>query len=173
MEKKKLTCTFLILFIFLFSVYCYYNNYSIQFAYGESMNKGEMHLFNCEKLPVIPTLPPFNIHLINYNIDNLQVGDVIMFLSEYRDSAGNRIIVTHRIIEIHGDLIITKGDNNLSIDPQVKEIDVIARVVCFPKGIIEVGGIEIPALRIEVLAFVLLILLLYNPINKRVHEKIY
>lgn len=54
--------------------------------------------------------------------DDYQVGDVIT----YRD---NNVFVTHRIISIDNDIIVTKGDANNKEDRPIKRKQVLGKVV--------------------------------------------
>ena len=48
------------------------------------------------------------------DMDQLEVGDVVTYHAETTD--GRLIRITHRIIDIEGDLVYTKGDNNRVAD---------------------------------------------------------
>lgn len=59
------------------------------------------------------------------NVSELQVGDVIAF-----NVTDNNVSILHRIIEINGEQIITKGDNNLPRDKYNLTIEnVLGKVV--------------------------------------------
>lgn len=59
------------------------------------------------------------------NLDELQVGDVIVF-----NVSDSNVSILHRIIEIDGEQIITKGDNNLPRDDYNLTIEnVLGKVV--------------------------------------------
>lgn len=55
------------------------------------------------------------------DISQLEVGDVVSFHLDTED--GNRLRITHRIIEIKDDYIYTKGDNNRVADNYPLTID--------------------------------------------------
>mgnify|MGYP001557843888 CR=1 FL=1 len=56
--------------------------------------------------------------------DELKIGDIILFKTPKNG------LFTHRIIGIDNNAYITKGDNNLDIDPfRVKYGDILAKVV--------------------------------------------
>ena len=55
------------------------------------------------------------------DISQLEVGDVVSFHLDTED--GNRLCITHRIIEIKDDFIYTKGDNNRVADNYPLTID--------------------------------------------------
>ncbi|VEU83333.1 signal peptidase I [Acholeplasma hippikon] len=65
-----------------------------------------------------------NLVYINekYNVDKLNVGDVIAFEQGSKE-------VLHRIVEINGDLIVTKGDNNNVNDQPIMKSNVKGKLV--------------------------------------------
>lgn len=83
------------------------------------------------------------------NVDKLEEGDIISFNKE-------NIVATHRIINIDGDTVTTKGDNNNLEDTPIKKSDVIGKysfripkigyVFSFaisPVGLVTIGSIII------------------------------
>ena len=70
-----------------------------------------------------PTINPGDMILVKKtDIDKLEKGDIITFNKD-------NIVATHRIEEIDGDSIITKGDNNNLEDTPINKSDVIGRFV--------------------------------------------
>ncbi len=70
-----------------------------------------------------PTINPGDMILVKKtDIDKLEKGDIITFNKD-------NIIATHRIKEINGDSITTKGDNNNLEDTPINKSDVIGRFV--------------------------------------------
>lgn len=150
------------------------NNMAIQLAVGQSMNSEENHLFNIEWLPEISSLPPWNLHLIKIsNYEEVKEGDIIMFVSQYTNREGERILVTHRVVSKHITFLITKGDNNLWEDPLVYEEDVLAEVVRFPESLVIASGIEVPCIRLDALFVIGIIIFLTILISNKIIRKIY
>jgi signal peptidase len=56
----------------------------------------------------------------NVPVDDLQVGDVITYVPPAE--SGITTLVTHRIVERHGDTFRTKGDANPQVDPWTFEL---------------------------------------------------
>lgn len=50
-------------------------------------------------------------------------GDIVT----YKDSCNN--LITHRILEVDGERIITQGDNNTNVDSSIKKADVQGKVI--------------------------------------------
>lgn len=70
-----------------------------------------------------PTINPGDMILVKKtDIDKLEKGDIITFNKD-------NIVATHRIEEIDGDSITTKGDNNNLEDTPINKSDVIGRFV--------------------------------------------
>jgi len=50
--------------------------------------------------------------IVVQGVEDIAIGDVIIF-----DAPGKNYPIIHRVYEITGDLILTKGDNNNNVDP--------------------------------------------------------
>ena len=59
--------------------------------------------------------------------NNIKENDIISYKAD-------GIIVTHRVIKMYDDKIITKGDNNNVIDKAITKDDVVGKVVYIGKG---------------------------------------
>ena len=95
-----------------------------------------------------PTINPGDMILVKKtDIDKLEKGDIITFNKD-------NIVATHRIEEINGDSIITKGDNNNLEDTPINKSDVIGKfmfsipkigyIISFaisPVGLVTMGSI--------------------------------
>ena len=69
-----------------------------------------------------PTIPVGSLILI-HNQKEYEVGDIVTY-------EGNSRPVTHRIIAINGDMIVTQGDSNNGKDIPFDRSRVIGKVVC-------------------------------------------
>lgn len=68
--------------------------------------------------------------------DTIEIGDIVIVKLDNEVKEDDIItfkqdgnLVTHRIIEINGDEIITKGDNNNSADKPIKKENIVGKVV--------------------------------------------
>ncbi len=59
-----------------------------------------------------------------YDGGALAVGDVVTYMGKSGDVAGK--MITHEIISIDGDTVITKGTANLSADPAIRRGDILS-----------------------------------------------
>lgn len=81
-----------------------------------------------------PTLQSGDLVLVikRVSLDDISLGDVIVYRR-------GRSLIIHRVVRIEDGTIITKGDNNLLLDPPVRFSDVVGKVL-------EIGGniVKIP-----------------------------
>ena len=63
-----------------------------------------------------------NDYILVKEFDTYKVGDIITYKLENRT-------ITHRIVEVKGDIIITKGDANFNIDKSVMKENVIGKII--------------------------------------------
>lgn len=119
----------------------YHKNYVSTFGYS---------MFEIATGSMEPTLNVYDFILVKSD-NNLKVNDIITYKED--DS-----FITHRIISIEGDNLITKGDANNSEDKIINKDKVIGKVVkIFPKlGIIK-NIIITPKIMISFLIFILLL----------------
>ncbi|MBQ6436026.1 signal peptidase I [bacterium] len=79
------------------------------------------HLFN-----IVSGSMEDNLHIGDYIIvkkaDNYQIGDVVTYQQDNH-------FITHRIVDINGDHITTKGDANNVTDDVISAQDIIGKVV--------------------------------------------
>lgn len=91
------------------------------------MKKNNIELFGYTFFEVVSgsMAPAINVgdaiivRTIHYELNE---DDIITFLD-------NNEFITHRIISMNGDVIVTKGDANNSIDKSIKKQDIIGKVV--------------------------------------------
>lgn len=62
-------------------------------------------------------------YILVLDTDNYQVGDVITFKE-------NGVYITHRIYNIKGDMIVTKGDANNTLDDSISKEKILGKVLC-------------------------------------------
>lgn len=116
--------TVLIFLILLLTIYAKINmitsgkNYFELFGYS---------FFKVTTGSMDPTIKENDIIIVNTN-DTYNVNDIIT----YRDDAN---FITHRIITMDGNTLITKGDANNATDQEVNKSDVIGKVVKIFSGL--------------------------------------
>lgn len=78
--------------------------------------------FSTETRSMATTIEKGDIVLVKIGQDELKKNDIITYKND-------NAIITHRIIEIDGDSIIAKGDNNNTEDAPIEKEDVIGKVI--------------------------------------------
>lgn len=113
----------LLVFVLAFAVYNFVN--------VKLLKKDYSNLFGYTYFDIVTGSMVDAIHIDDYVFvkltKNVSENDVISFKS-------NGIVVTHRIIKIDNDKIITKGDANNVIDKAITIDNVIGKVVYIGKG---------------------------------------
>ena len=120
---KIILCVLMVLFIICFC----------SIVYQKKVLKNEMpNLFGYTGGTIVSGSMEPAIKIGDYVVVNVdkeyKVGDVVMF------KRGNAYIA-HRVLEIHDDYIITKGDNNETEDVEIPRNTVVGPVVNVFKGI--------------------------------------
>ena len=108
-----------------------------------------------------PTLS-INDYIIVKNTDNIREGDIITYKEE-------NTFITHRIIKINGDEIITQGDANNSTDKKISKSMIIGKVVKVLPNLGVIKSILLtPKIIISMCIFILLLnlCLSYKPEEK-------
>lgn len=101
-----------------FLTYCYFSLYVLKSDY---VNIFGYTFFEVGSGSMSPTILSNDVIVVKLN-ENYQTNDIVTF--RYGDS-----IVTHRIVKINGDKIITKGDANNIRDLSVNKDSMIGKVV--------------------------------------------
>lgn len=118
-------CLITILLFVLFIVIYSFVQMDIQGK--EYCNLFDYSIFQIETGSMSGTLEIEDIIIVKLERDNLNRDDIITFRQD-----GN--LVTHRIIEINDDTIITKGDSNTDSDEPITKEDVVGKVIkIFPE----------------------------------------
>jgi len=68
-----------------------------------------------------PTIKPGDYVIIDTTPEKLEVGDIVVFMH-------NGELIGHRIVWMHGNVIITKGDNNNFLDMPIDRSKIIGEV---------------------------------------------
>lgn len=150
--------TFIITLLVLFLLYkmivvkIYHKNYVSTFGYS---------IFEIVTGSMEPTLS-INDYIIVKNTDNISEGDIITYKEE-------NTFITHRIIKINGDEIITQGDANNSTDKKISKSMIIGKVVKVLPNLGVIKSILLtPKIIISMCIFILLLnlCLSYKPEEK-------
>ncbi|MBE6605021.1 MAG: signal peptidase I [Ruminococcaceae bacterium] len=75
----------------------------------------------------------------DYKGGELAVGDVVTYLGTKGDVAGK--MITHKIVSINGDSIVTKGTANLTADPAIDREEIISVMKYQPAALGAVYGV--------------------------------
>lgn len=150
--------TFIITLLVLFLLYktilvkIYHKDYVSTFGYS---------IFEIVTGSMEPTLS-INDYIIVKNTDNISEGDIITYKEE-------NTFITHRIIKINGDEIITQGDANNSTDKKISKSMIIGKVVKVLPNLGVIKSILLtPKIIISICIFILLLnlCLSYKPEEK-------
>ncbi len=123
--KKLINCFVVILFLLiLFLGYCFVSLYVIHSPY---INLFGYTCFEVRSGSMSPVIQTNDVVLVKIH-DKYHVDDIVTFLYD-----GDYI--THRVVQIQGDTIITKGDANNVYDVSVSSSVVVGRVVSIWKNV--------------------------------------
>ncbi len=129
----------------------------------------------------------WQIRLSEEDKDNLQVGDVIVFnyhvtrpmrAIRYEETVdvkpGDILHVSHRIIEVHDDYVVTKGDNNPNADPPVLKEDILRKAlfhVPYGRILTAVTGISSNNAFSYITVFIIFVALAFVVSGIMIHER--
>ncbi len=112
----------LLVIIGLLLLVALYNLYNIRIQKKDYTNYFGYTTFNITSGSMEPTIYIDDYVFVKLNNKNIKKGDIITFKK-------NNTIITHRIVSIDKNTIITKGDNNNVEDEPIKRKDVIGKVI--------------------------------------------
>lgn len=102
-----------IIFLFLISKYIFKDEVPNVFGYSISrVVSGSMH----------PTIEIGDMIIIK-KIDNYKIGDIVTYTED------NGTLITHRIIKVNENTVVTKGDYNNTEDPEISKTKIQGKVV--------------------------------------------
>ena len=119
--------TFFIIIIFLFALY--------SFIQIKVLNKEYVNIFGYSFLQVKSGSMENEIHVDDIVIDKLLKLDDEIKEEDIISFKDKNAIITHRVISISGDTIITKGDANNTIDDPISRDQVIGKVIKILSGV--------------------------------------
>ena len=126
--KKWLSCafrvvsSFLIVIFVVIIVFVLYGYFQINVRHKEYVNYFGYTFFEVASGSMSPSININDLIIVKLNCDSYGVSDVITYVS------GDDFI-THRIYSIKDGVIVTKGDNNDSVDSSIYKSDILGRVV--------------------------------------------
>ena len=113
--------SFLILILLVVLGIVIYSFITLDVQKKEYCNIFGYSIFQIETGSMSKTLEIEDIIIIKLGNDNLNKNDIITFRKDNN-------LVTHRVVKIDGEKIITKGDNNPSNDEPIEKKDVLGKV---------------------------------------------
>ena len=111
----------IIVIVFLIVVIVGYNYFQLQIMKKDYTNFFGYTTFEVSTGSMAPTLNIYDVILVEITKD-VKVGDIITYKYENE-------LITHRIMEINGDNIITKGDANNTEDKSITKDAIIGKVI--------------------------------------------
>lgn len=97
-----------------------------------------------------------NDYVIVKNTDNVQINDIITFMSEGE-------LITHRLVQVSGGNYITRGDANTADDYSISQKDIVGKVVyILPKAGIWKNVISEPQVLLAIFVTLLLFTLVFS-----------
>lgn len=120
---KKILMTFIWIILILLVTFNVYNFVSIKILHKELPKVFGYSILEVVSGSMEPTIMVGDLIVIDTNCTEYKKGDIITF----RDVNGS--FVTHRIIEIGVDEMVTKGDNNDSLDDPMSPATIVGKYV--------------------------------------------
>jgi len=71
---------------------------------------------------MIPSIWPGDVITVRHDAVSLQPGQIVLFRRQGK-------LVAHRIIQVRGDVLSTRGDSLLSSDPPIHSPDIVGHVI--------------------------------------------
>ena len=122
MKKIKKFLTNIIIIILLFILTIVFSSFiQLNIHKKEYCNIFGYSIFQIETGSMSDALEIEDIIFIKLDNENISVGDIITFKQD-------GVFVTHRVVEIDEEKIITKGDNNSESDKPISKNDIIGKV---------------------------------------------
>lgn len=141
---------FLMTIVTIIVIFLMYRFIMIKFFHKSYVSTFGYSMFEIATGSMEPTLNVYDFILVKKD-DNLKVNDIITYKEDDN-------FITHRIISINGNNLITKGDANNSEDKIINRNIVVGKVVkIFPKLGIVKSIIITPKIMISFLIFIILL----------------
>ena len=117
----------IIVFLVIIAIILMYTLFQIHVLNKDYINIFGYSFFQVETGSMVPTIQIDDIVIVKIT-DKIGKDDIIAFKQDNN-------IITHRIIEINDDQIVTKGDANNAIDEKISSTQVVGKVVHTLKNI--------------------------------------
>ena len=141
---KWIVLIILLLFM-MFNIYSYIN---IKILNNKLTSLGKYAVLEVVSPSMEPTIHVGDLIVIDIKDNDYEVNDIVTYEDE------NGLLVTHRIIEVSDDYIITQGDNNNSNDGEIS-LDTIYGKLLFSSHAL---GVIISILRNKIVLFLIFII---------------
>ena len=116
----------IIVFVFIIVLIVGYNYIQLQLMHKDYTNFFGYTTFEVSTGSMAPTLNIYDVILLELTQD-VKIGDIITYKYENE-------LITHRIMKIDGDKLITKGDANNTEDKSITKDAIIGKVISvYPK----------------------------------------
>lgn len=124
--KKIIKRTVTVIISIFLAIIVFYNAFN--FVNIKILKKNVSPVFGYAMLEVVsgsmlPKIQVGDMIIIDTNSKNYEIGDIITYTDK------NDALVTHRIISIEDEEIITKGDNNNSEDPAIDKEKIVGKYI--------------------------------------------
>lgn len=147
---KKVCITVLIIILSLLILYNIYNIFNVKVLKKDMTSIFGYTLLEVMSSSMEPAISKEDFIIINQQDKKYKKGDIITF---YDDS---KMLVTHRIIKIEKDKILTKGDHNKTEDNAILKEKIVGKYVLRIKG----GGKVVTLLKNPFIIIIVVILII-------------
>lgn len=123
----KLFFNIFIIIIVVLIVIVMYSNYQTLFLGKKYVNYGGYTFLEVVSGSMSGTIEVNDLVVVKLDTKDVKEGDIITYQS-------NDELITHRIVKINGDSVITKGDSNNTWDKEFQKSEIIGKVVYVVSG---------------------------------------
>ena len=118
---KKIIVNLIIFILGIIAIMAIWGVIQLNIQHKEYINMFGYSVFSAETGSMSPTIEKGDIVIIKIG-DEIRENDIITYKKE-------NVLITHRIVNIEGDTIITKGDYNNTNDEPIKKDEVIGKAI--------------------------------------------
>lgn len=118
----KVLTDILIFIIIIFIIFILYGYFQINIKHKSYVNYFGYTFFEVASGSMSPSIEVNDLVIIKLNDNKYKTSDIITYIN-------GKDYITHRIYSINNDEIITKGDNNNSVDSPISKKDILGKVI--------------------------------------------